>query len=147
VTGNIDPIDEIADVARAENLWFPRGCCVWRRIAVFAFARAVAQRHRTRRFRFVQSAEMALRYENLRHGIVSRFRAPEDLVPRRGELHARPRGFSNLGEFGLQGTRHVDVLKLWLTLLHFGRSGWERLIEHGFALADFSRPKSAAAPI
>jgi glutamate/tyrosine decarboxylase-like PLP-dependent enzyme len=41
----------------------------------------------------------------------------------------------NLGEWTLQGTRRVDVLKLYLTLEHFGRSRLGRMIERQIDLA------------
>ncbi|RZM30593.1 MAG: aspartate aminotransferase family protein [Pedobacter sp.] len=52
--------------------------------------------------------------------------------------------FTNLGEISIQGTRHADVLKLYLTMLSIGKQGFCELIEHSFGIKDLILEKIVA---
>jgi glutamate/tyrosine decarboxylase-like PLP-dependent enzyme len=59
--------------------------------------------------------------------LLERFRVPLPYMQPSADL-------INIGEISVHGTQHADVLKLWLSLLFFGRKGFADLIDASCAL-------------
>jgi len=143
ITGAIDPLDELADIAAETGLWFHVDAAYGGAIAI-----SEALRPRLRGceradsitfnpqkwlyvpktcamvlFRDRTELERAIR-EPFVYGSSNRTISPA------GE-QTRP----NLGEWTIQGTRRVDALKLYLTLEHIGRRRLARIVERHCALA------------
>lgn len=62
-------------------------------------------------------------------GMVDNFRINTPYMKAQDEL-------INLGEISIQGSRHAESLKLWLSLLSFGINGYSELIEQNYFLTD-----------
>ncbi|MEM7795790.1 MAG: aminotransferase class I/II-fold pyridoxal phosphate-dependent enzyme [Cyanobacteria bacterium P01_C01_bin.118] len=134
VTGNIDPIVPMAEIAKQHQLWFHVD-------AAYGGAVMFSKRHRhqlagielansvtfnPQKWLYVSKTCAILmfrQFDLLQH----HFRV---LAP---YMHNHD-DWPNLGELTVQGTRHPDILKLWLSSQHIGKDGYSAIIEHNYTL-------------
>lgn len=136
-TGNIDPLTEIAKIAKAHRLWLHVDAahggalifCPRRRDRLQGIELANSITFNPQKWMYVaRTCAMVLFDDTERLEQSYRMTAPymgtEDAIP-------------NLGELSVQGTRSAEVLKLWLALRHIGASGYAGLVDRSCELAGY----------
>ena len=134
-TGNVDPLAAVADVADTHDLRFHVD-------AAYGGALAFADSYR----HLLDGIERAdsVTFNPQKWCYVAKTCATLLLADRTvldesfsvGAPYVDRDGPPNLGELTVQGTRHADVLKCWLTFEHLGRRGIEQLVEESYRLTD-----------
>ena len=140
-TGAIDPLIEIAALARKEDLWLHVD-------GAYGAAAALCDRGR----RLLSGLDLADSLSLDPHKwLFQPFEIGCVLVRDKKHLHDTfqilPEYLKdthqlsaeiNLTDYGLQLTRSFRALKLWLSLKYFGLAAFRAAIDHGFALAEFT---------
>lgn len=134
VTGNVDPIEEMGAIARSHNLWFHVD-------AAYGGAVIFSDSHR-RLLAGIDQAD-SITFNPQKWLYVAKTCATVlfkhfDILKTHFRIRAPYMGddteWPNLGEFTVQGTRHPDILKLWLSLQHIGIAGYSDIIHHNYSL-------------
>lgn len=135
VSGNIDPLHKIAEVCKKHNLWLHID-------AIYGGAVIFSEKHKhlvsgiekadsisfnPQKWMYVAKTCSMVLFRNFEK-MKENFRISAPYMKEQDE-------FINLGEISIQGTKHAEVLKLWLSVMGLGKSGYEELVDHSFELS------------
>jgi glutamate/tyrosine decarboxylase-like PLP-dependent enzyme len=151
VTGSLDPLQEIGELAEREGLWFHVDAAYGGAIALSeelrgrlkGIERADSVTFNPQKWLFVPKTCATILFRD-RLEVERHLREPFLYGTSNRSLDQRLR--VNLGEWTLQGTRRVDALKLYLTLEHFGRARLARMMERNLELAGRFASAVASCP-
>ena len=134
VTGSIDPIESIAEIASLYNIWLHVD-------AIYGGALILSDKYNPllsgiekadsisfnpQKWLYIAKTCSMVLFKDFDQ-MVKNFRINTPYMREQDE-------YINLGEISIQGSRHAESLKLWLSLLSFGINGYKELIEYSYFL-------------
>ncbi len=143
-TGSVDPLDEMADLAKGRGAWFHvdaawGGACLLSpqlRPWFAGIERADSVVLDAHKLFYLPLSQSAVLFGNER--TVDSLRHYASYIVRKGSL--------DLGQTSLEGSRRFDALKLWVSLQVFGQQGYACLVDHSCTLAQKFTDLIAAHP-
>lgn len=134
VTGSIDPLTEISLIAKKYNLWLHVD-------AIYGGALMFSSKHAYRLNGIGQADSISFNPQKWMYVaktcsmvLFADGRTMREAVRVAAPYMKDQQEFTNLGEISIQGSRHAEVLKLYLTMLSIGKTGFSSLIEHSYFL-------------
>lgn len=134
VTGNIDPIQEIARICKSYSLWLHAD-------AIYGGALILSKKEKHRLKGIEKANSIAFNPQKWMHiaktcslllyrdsKILNRYFSMKAYYTK------EQNEFVNLSEINIQGTKQADVLKLWLSILSIGMSGYEEMIDNSYSI-------------
>lgn len=134
VTGNIDPIQEIAAICKSNSLWLHAD-------AIYGGAIILSRKEKYRLKGIENADSIAFNPQKWMHIAKTcsllLFRDSDILIryfSMKAHYTKEQSEFINLSEINIQGTKQADVLKLWLSILSIGISGYEKMIDKSYSI-------------
>ena len=136
VSGNIDPINDISEIAIKNDLWLHVDA-IYGGAVIFSkkynhllkgIEKANSISFNPQKWMYVSKTCSMVLFKDFEN-MVENFRISAPYMKEQSS-------FINLGEINVQGTKYAEVVKLWLSLLSLGKDGYEKLIDYSFYLTE-----------